>query len=108
MAIAPSKLGKLILRLGGSEKALLRALRQAGLVNPEASDEDLRTVLRKAREEDEALPEGERVWNSPNERARVFLEPYLSEKGRLWATPLTSLNLPDEPLSAPRPWWRFW
>ena len=108
MAIAPSKLGKLVLRDLDSERALLRRLREAGLVIPDASDDDLRAVLGRAREEHAALQEGERIWNSPHERVRVFLEPYLTEKGRLWAAPLTSLELPDDPPTDRRPWWRFW
>jgi hypothetical protein len=108
MAIAPSKLGKLVLRYWDSERALLRGLREAGLVNPDASDDDLRAVFRKAREEHAGIPEADRIWNSPNERVRVFLEPYFSEKGRLWAAPLISLELPDDPPSNRRPWWRFW
>lgn len=108
MAIAPSKLGKFVLHYWNSERALLRELRGAGLVNAGASDEDLRAVFRKAREEHAGIPEVDRIWNSPHERVRVFLEPYLSEKGKLWATPLTSLELPDDPPPHRTPWWRFW
>jgi hypothetical protein len=39
-----------------------------------------------AREEHAAIPAGRRSFNSPNERARVFLAPLLSNKGSQWAT----------------------
>ena len=102
MAIAPSKLGKLILHHWGSERAALRSLREADLVNQDVSDDDLKAVFRQAREEDAALGPM-RTFNSPNERVRVFLEPYLSEKGRQWAAPLTSLDLPDDPPASRKP-----
>lgn len=108
MAIAPSKLGKLILRHWSSERTLLCKLREADLVNPYVSDDDLKAVFRSAREEHAAMSEGQRMFNSPNERVRVFLDPYLSEKGRQWAVPLTSLDLPDDPPASRKPWWRFW
>jgi hypothetical protein len=107
MAIAPSKLGQLVLRHERSEKTLVRVLREAGLVSPEASDDDLRAVFAQAREEHASLGEM-RIFNSPHERVRVFLEPHLTEKGRQWAVPLRSLDLPDDPATNRRPWWRFW
>ena len=56
------------------------------------------------------MPEGAREFNSPEERVRVFLEPYLSDKGRRRAVPLDSWDLPDDE-DAPsdkRPWWKLW
>jgi hypothetical protein len=111
MAIAPSKLGRFVDDFWTSDKALLVRLRDAGLVNPDASDDELIAVFRKARAEHAALAEGMRRRDSPNERVRVFLGPYLSDKGRAWAVPLRSLSLPDDapPAAAKqRPWWRFW
>lgn len=108
MAIAPSNLGRVVSRYWSSERALVRELRAAGLVNPEVPDDDLKAVFKKAKEEHAGLPEGEREFNSPNERVRVFLEPYLTEKGRQWAVPLRSLDLTDELLANRKPWWRFW
>jgi hypothetical protein len=52
-------------------------------------------TFRRAGEEDAALPEDEREFNSPEERVRVFLAPFLTEKGGRWAVPLESLELPD-------------
>ncbi len=69
---------------------------EARSVRVSVPDEDLTAVFNEAREEDSALPEGERLYNSPEERVRVFLEPYLSDKGRKWAVPLDSLDLPDD------------
>jgi hypothetical protein len=97
MAIAPSKLGRFVLRNWSSEDALLRGLREAGLVNPDVSDDELMAVFSEARREHAALSESHRGFNSPNERVRVFLGPFLSEKGRQWAVPLASLDLPDDP-----------
>jgi len=37
-----------------------------------------------------------RGFNSPNERVRVFLAQYLTDKGRMWAEPLKSLHLLDD------------
>lgn len=96
MAIAPSKLGQLVSRqFWNADEALLRSLRAAGLVRPDAADDELIAVFRRARQEHDAIPEGARAFNSPEERVRVFLEPYLSDKGRKWAVPLESLDLPD-------------
>lgn len=81
MAIAPSKLGRLIAQHWQSEEALVRTLREKGLVLKAAPDDDLYATFRKAREEDAALPPGQREYNSPNERVRVFLGRLLSEKG---------------------------
>lgn len=94
MAIAPSKLGRFVLREGASDDLLMRSLRQTGLVRADVADADLKATFQAAR--DEHAAGGYSPFNSPNERVRVFLEPYLSEKGRRWAEPLSSLNLPDE------------
>ena len=100
-----------------NDEMLVRALREADLVNPDTSDEALRAVFSEARREHDALPAGQQDFNSPHERVRVFLHPYLSKKGRKWAIPLDSLTLPDDPTRnsagrGPRPskepWWRFW
>ena len=96
MAIAPSKLGRLVGEGGRSDGELLQRLRELGLVNPTTSDSDLLETFRRAREEHLALSEEVRLFNSPHERVRVFLEPYLTDKGRKWAEPLNSLKLPDE------------
>jgi len=94
-AIAPSKLGVFISKNWSSDASLLRSLRKAGLVKPDVADDELMAVFRRAREEHAALPEDRRGYNSPNERVRVFLDPYLTDKGRKWAEPLKSLDLPD-------------
>ena len=96
--IAPSKLGGLVSQEWPSDDALLLKLRQLRLVRPEASDEDLKGTFTRAREEHPALPPGVREFNSPNERVRVFLAPFLTRKGARWAVPLRSLE----------PWWKFW
>ncbi len=124
MAIAPSKLGRLVAECWSSEDAFIRGLRGAGLIKQGVSDEDIVSALKTARQEDEALPEGQREYNSPHERVRVFLGPYLSTKGQQWAVPLDSLKIRDDlqPVVAPdsavsstsqpaanrKPWWRFW
>jgi hypothetical protein len=79
-----------------SDEAPIRQLRDAGLVRQDASDRDLHATFRRAREEHAALPPGQQKYNSPHERVRVFLAPFLSEKGKAWAVPLESLKLPDE------------
>ena len=96
MAIAPSKLGRLVAGHWHSDEALVRQLREFGLVRDDASDEDLRATFSRAREEDAALPPGQREYNSPNERVRVFLTPFLSDRGTRWAVPLDSLKLPHD------------
>jgi hypothetical protein len=99
MAIAPSKLGQFISpQLWNMDDTLLRSLRIAGLVKSNVPDGELIAVFNRAREEHEALSEDERAYNSPEERLRVFLKPYLSRKGYRWSIPLKSLN----------PWWKFW
>jgi hypothetical protein len=113
MAIAPSKLGRLLADHWHSDDALVQRLRESGLVREDASDDDLRATFRMAREEDSALSPDEREYNSPNERVRVFLTPFLSDRGRTWAVPLESFHLPDDEgqpsQSRPRsPWWKFW
>jgi hypothetical protein len=98
MAIAPSKLGQLIAQEWHSDDALVRKLREMGLLIEDVSDDDLRATFARAREEDSALPPGRREFNSPNERVRVFLAPFLTSRGRRWAVPLRHLE----------PWWKFW
>ena len=97
MAIAPSKLGRVVsecMYSGGD--ALVHRLRQEALVRSDVDDDDLKAVLATALNEHAAIPEEERAFNSPNERVRVFLAPYLSAKGKQWAVPLDSLRLPDD------------
>ena len=93
MAIAPSKLGQFVLRYRTSDEVLLARLREAGLVRADATDSDVTSTLQAARDEDAAS--GHSPFNSPHERVRVFLAPYLTEKGQLWAVPLDSLRLRD-------------
>ena len=109
MAIAPSKLGQLVAREWSSEETLIRVLREGKLVGLFVSDEELREVFRRAHEEHLAYSPVQREFNSPHERVRVFLAPILTRKGRRWAVPLRSLELPDdeERTSSPH-WWRFW
>jgi hypothetical protein len=99
MAIAPSRLGRLIADEWRSEETLVRKLRESGLVKRSVSDSQIKDTFNRAREEHARIDEGMRMFNSPNERVRVFLGPLLTRKGRRWAVPLTSL--------AP-PWWKFW
>ena len=106
MAIAPSKLGRLVAQEWHSESALLQTLRKRCLVRAGVSDAELLATFRQAREEHAALPSGEREFNSPNERVRVFLAPFLTDKGKRWAEPVRSLDLPDS--DERRPWWKFW
>jgi hypothetical protein len=98
MAIAPSKLGRLVYEEFGNEKdasddRLLTRLRNCGLVRPDATDAEVLATFRAAR--DEHAAGGYSHFNSPHERVRVFLEPYLTDKGKLWAEPIKSLQLPD-------------
>jgi len=95
MAIAPSKLGWLVAQEWHSESALVRALREKHLVRSEVSDEALQATFRQARDEHAGLALGDREFNSPEERVRVFLAPFLTRKGKQWAEPLRSLDLPD-------------
>lgn len=101
MAIAPSKLGSFVAREGSSDRALLRRLRECGLVDPDATDAEVVAAFQAARDEDAAG--GHSPFNSPHERVRVFLGPYLTEKGTRWAEPLKSMHLPDDCSSAPTP-----
>lgn len=94
MAIAPSKLGVFVLREGISDDVLLHRLREVGLVRADAADADVKDAFLAARQEHAAG--GYSSFNSPHERVRVFLEPYLTDKGKKWAEPLESLDLPDE------------
>ena len=98
MAIAPSKLGRLVAQEWHSAENLVLALRDRRLVRSSVSDEELKAVLARVREEHDTLPPGQREFNSPNERVRVFLHPYLTWKGKRWAVPLNSLE----------PWWKIW
>ena len=116
MAIAPSKLGRFVSQEGFSwpseesvaprdsreaDETLVTRLREAGLVRPDATNGEIAETFRAARSEHAAG--GYSPFNSPEERVRVFLEPYLTRKGRRWAEPLKSLDLPDDD-----PWWKFW
>ena len=94
MAIAPSKLGRFVFGKGDAD--LLRDLREAGLVVPDARDDELIEVFEKSRREHAALSKDMQLFNSPEERIRVFLGALLSPKGKRWAVPLESLHLPDE------------
>jgi hypothetical protein len=122
MAIAPSKLGRFLVQegftwptdesadprdFGIADESLVRRLRETGLVRPEATDSEIAETFRAARTEHAAG--GHSPFNSPNERLRVFLEPYLTKKGREWAVPLKSLDLPDDDSGEEaHPWWKFW
>ena len=92
MAIAPSKLGRLVHREGASDERLLRRLRELRLVRPDATDADVVATFQAAR--DEHAAGGYSPFNSPHERVRVFLGPFLTGKGRRWAVPLKSLEQP--------------
>ena len=99
-AIAPSKLGRFVSQVWStadvrSDDALVRSLRQTGLVKPDAPDDKLLAVLESARREHSANTATGWSFSSPEERVRVLLEPYLTDKGRRWAVPLESLDLPD-------------
>ena len=96
MAIAPSKLGRLVRQEGESVDTLIQRLRELGLVEPDVSNADLMAIFEKARDEHRALSDEMRSFNSPHERVRVFLAPYLNAKGQKWAVPLDSLKIPDE------------
>ncbi len=109
MAIAPSKLGRFVAREGfsrpesesaspgdcsASDDTLVRRLREMGLIRSEVTDAEVTETFQAARREHAAG--GYSPFNSPNERVRVFLLPYVTEKGARWAEPLKSLNLPDD------------
>jgi hypothetical protein len=122
MAIAPSKLGEFVVQEGfswptsmsdaprdfsTSDKTVARRLRETGLVPANVNDAEITETFQAARLEHVAG--GYSPFNSPNERVRVFLQPYLTKKGRQWAEPLRSLNLPyDDSGNEARPWWKFW
>jgi hypothetical protein len=91
MAIAPSKIGTLIHLNWSDTAAIVTDLRAHHLVD-DVDDSTLIDAVEKARSEDRQLPPDRRQFNTPHERARVFLGPSLNEKGRRWATPLHSLD----------------
>lgn len=99
MAIAPSRLGRLVQQYWASDDMLVRQLRELRLVAAETRDDDLKSAFARARQEHAEYPEGMQSFTSPNERVRVFLEPYLTRRGRRWAVPLKSLQSMQEP------WW---
>jgi hypothetical protein len=101
MAIAPSKLGEFVQREGTSDEILLDRLREVGLVRADVADADITATFQAARDEHEAG--GRSPYNSPEERVRVFLEPYLTDKGRAWADPLKRRPVPDGWISVPVP-----
>jgi hypothetical protein len=92
MAIAPSKLGELVNQEGASDDRLLRRLRDLRLVRPDVTDAEVVATFQAAR--DEHAAGGYSPFNSPHERVRVFLQPFLTGKGRRWAVPLNSLHRP--------------
>ena len=122
MAIAPSKLGEFVIQegfswptdqltpprdFGAADETLARRLRETGLIRAEATDGEIVATFRAARHEHAAG--GYSPFNSPHERVRVFLEPYLTKKGQKWAEPLVSLHLPDDDSGSEAPsWWKFW
>ena len=67
MAIAPSKLGRFVRPMLHDDEEMLCNLRVVGLVNPDVPDEILTDVFKAARDEHDALPEGSRRFNSPEE-----------------------------------------
>jgi hypothetical protein len=98
--IAPSKLGELVAGHWEDDgdagyAPLISALRSRQLVRDHVGDAQLRATFERAHAEDAALEDEERAYNSPHERVRVFLEPYLTPKGRRWAVPLQSLDIRD-------------
>jgi uncharacterized protein (DUF1810 family) len=97
MAIAGSRLGHVIALAWHSDDAIVRRLRARGLVREGVADGELRAQIVSAREEDSALPSIDRHFNSPDERLRVLLAPFLSDMGRRWAVPLESLDDGDDP-----------
>lgn len=133
MAIAPSKLGEFVAQegfswptnqaaatrdFGKTDEALVRRLRDTGLVRPDVADDEVAKTFQAARSEHAAG--GYSPFNSPHERVRVFLGPYLTSKGLRWAEPFTSLALTDDdsgpPVASPWPafseppsrWRTFW
>ena len=92
MAIAPSRLGDLVLQAGSSREEFIRCLRQERLVREGSTDDELWAAFLRAHEENEALGPELRMYNTVHERVRVFLAPYLTLKGRRWAVPLESLR----------------
>jgi hypothetical protein len=98
--IAPSKLGDLVARYwrdhdDSGDAPLMSQLRSRQLVRDDVGDKQVRAAFERARAEDAALADADRPYNSPEERVRVFLEPYLTLKGRRWAVPLDSLHIRD-------------
>lgn len=107
MAIAASKLGLLVAQEWHSEESLIRSLREKNLVRSDVPDILLTATVKQAREEHQGLPDEQREFNSPHERVRAFLDPYLTRKGKRWAVPIRSLTLDDHD-DAGRSWWQFW
>jgi len=62
MAIAPSKLGRVVSELFDSDadEGLVRRLRETGLVKEDVSDADRRATFQRAREEHASFPPGQR------------------------------------------------
>jgi hypothetical protein len=99
MAIKPTKLGQFVRQNWDDDDSLLRRLREAGLLRRGANDTKISEVIGQARDEHRAIRDAERMFNSPYERVRVMLRPFLNARGRAWAVPW---NTPE------RPWWKFW
>jgi hypothetical protein len=83
MASPPTKLSSFVCSLWTSDEALLMFLRDAGLLRPDASNDDLMAGFRKAREADASRG----FAPSRDQRVLAFLEPHLSNKGHAWSKP---------------------
>jgi len=106
--IAPSKLGGLVAPELHCRESFLRVLREKALVREDVPDILLWATVTVAMDEHRALSDGREEFNTPSERVRVFLAPFLTRKGRRWAVPLKSLRLPDDDVSGGGAWWKFW
>ena len=105
MAIAPSRLGRFVHEEGftwprnesearaehtAADEIVVRRLRESGLIRADVSDAQVIETFDASRREHAAGDYD--LFNSPEERVRVFLEPYLTKKGLRWAEPLRSLG----------------
>ncbi len=107
MAIAPSKLGRVIRDAGASPERIIASLRARQLVEPSAADAEMRAEIESVLTFFRERPRGRMFFGGPAcEDIRVCLAPFLTAKGEAWAVGMKSLDIPDDPV--PRVWWRFW